>query len=85
MNPLGKRMFITLEKAKEEAPTSGITYTTVIVKKKPGIGVIEKVGNLVDPKFKIGDRVFIGEFYPDPQDVDGELVVIIDEDKIIAL
>jgi co-chaperonin GroES (HSP10) len=85
MNPLGKRLFITLEPVKEEIPTTGVTYSTAPVIKKPTIGIIEKRGGLVDKKFNVGDRVFIGEYYPDPQDVDGELVIIIDEDKIIAL
>lgn len=81
MKPTGKLIFITLEAVKEVK--TGFKKSATPVPTKPTIAIIQKVGEDVS-KYKTGDRVYIGAFYSDPQIVDGEEVIIIDESKILA-
>ena len=82
MKPTGKLIFVTLEEVKEVKAGFKKSATPVPVKRT--IAIIQKVGKDVS-EYKEGDRVYIGAFYPDPQNVDGEEFIIIDESKILAV
>lgn len=85
MNPTGKRVFIVLDKPKTEEEKKGVIVSPKKVV-KPTTGVIAKIGKDVDESiYGIGKKVFLGSFYPEEQDVCGELYVILEEDKIIAV
>lgn len=84
---MGKRVFVTLDEPKIEQPKSGVQadFSQKII--KPTTGVVNYIGDEVT-KYKKGDRVFLGEFYPEKTvtvpDV-GTYTIILEESIIAKL
>lgn len=87
MEALGKKLFVTVDESKMEERKTGVQadFTPKII--KPTTAVINYVGDLVTTgRFKIGDKIFIGENYPDkPTEIPNVGVyTIISEDSVIS-
>lgn len=88
MKVSGKRVFLTLIKEAEVvvARESGLYLEEDVPKtiKKPTTALVAHVGDKVTD-YKVGQKVYIGEFYSGEQVVGGVKYVIVKEDDIIAI
>lgn len=84
---MGKRIALKLDNpAPKELPktSAGIITDVVAENKKPTTATIVAIGDEEIRKFKVGERVFIGEFYPAEIEIEGDKYVIVKPDDIIA-
>lgn len=85
---LGKRIFI--EKVVTElnqAPIgSFVSSTRELAKKQKVDYIIKYLGSGVENKdFKVGQKVYLGAYTPELQDIEGEKLLIVKEDDVIAI
>jgi len=81
-----KKVFVTLIKEEaQKVQTGGLVLDGQVtaVSKKPTTALIAHVGKDIEG-YKTGDRVYIGQFYSDEQEVEGVKYVIMKEDDILA-
>lgn len=85
---LGKRVFIKKVVTKiEPLPANSFVTDTKQLEGGEKIDyIIKYIGAGVDNQFlAIGQRVFLGMYTQEPQNVDGEKLLIVKEDDIIAI
>lgn len=81
-----KRVFLTLIKEEvQKVQVGGLVLDGEVTatSKKPTTALVAHVGKDVED-YEVGDRVFIGQFYSDEQEIEGVKYVITKEDDILA-
>jgi chaperonin GroES len=91
LQPLGNRVLVSPDKA-EEMTKGGLYIPSSASDKKPGSGVVVKLGmgttkSGKEIKFTVkeGDRVFFKQYSPEEVEVDGETYLLVDQDDILAV
>ncbi len=90
VQPLGDRVFVKKKPAEEKTP-GGIfipenvreaVYEGLLVAVGPGR--IRKDGSRQEPRVRVGERVFFGKYTGEEVEVDGQKVLVLREDDLIA-
>jgi chaperonin GroES len=91
LQPLGSRVLISPDKA-EEMTKGGLYIPSSANEKKPGSGVVVKLGTGTtksgkEVKFDVkeGDRVFFKQYAPEEVEVDGETFLLVSTEDILAV
>jgi chaperonin GroES len=91
LQPLGSRVLISPDKA-EEMTKGGLYIPSSANEKKPGSGVVVKLGtgrtkSGKEIKFDVkeGDRVFFKQYAPEEVEVDGETFLLVNTEDILAV
>lgn len=85
---LGKRIFIdkVVTELNQEPAGAFISSTRQLANKQKVDYVIKYIGSGIENKdFEVGQRVYLGAYTPELQDVDGEKLLIVKEDDVIAI
>ena len=85
---LGKRIFIEkrITELEQEPVNTFLSSTRELAKKQKIDYIIRYVGAGVENQdFEEGQRVYLGAHVPELQDVDGEKLLILKEDDVIAI
>lgn len=88
VQPIGPRVLIKPDEAKEEKTSGGLYIPpTAQDDKKPEVGVVVALGQDKDHTFKVkvGDKVFFKKYSPEEIKVDEEMFYVIEEDDVLAV
>lgn len=88
LQPLGKRVLVKPQEREEKTKGGLYIPDTASDDKKPSQGTVVKLGiTKKEHKFSVsvGDTVYFKKYSPEEVEIDGEKMLIIDEEEILAI
>lgn len=92
LQPLADRIIIKALGAEKTSPL-GIIIPDMAAKEKPGMGTViavgpgktDESGNVIPVKIEVGDVVVFSKYSPDEVEIDGEKLLIVKEESVLAV
>lgn len=92
IQPLGKRVVVKPQEEQEKTSGGLVIPPSATDEKRPAFGKIVKLGTGKDKKgnpikfdVKVGDEVYFKKYAPEEIEVDGQELLILDVDDILAI
>lgn len=92
IQPLADKVLIK-PTPKEEVTASGIVLPETVSKERPqmgeilavGPGLVTPEGKIIEPRVKVGQKVYFTKYGPTEIKIDGEELLIVEEKDILAI
>ena len=92
IHPLADKVLIK-PTPKEEVTASGIVLPETVSKERPqmgeilavGPGLVTPEGKVIEPRVKVGQKVYFTKYGPTEIKIDGEELLIVEEKDILAI